>query len=1140
MKLARLDIQAMPGIEPGFSISNFDPGINMVTGPNAIGKSSLLRALRYLIIEPARHDPPVSLSAVFEADGRRWTVRRTGSDVTWELDGRITTRPAFPGSDQLYCYWLSMEELLQVENDEHIVSDLRRTVSGGIDLRAMQQESPIKISSSIGRSESRKLREAESARRSIEGHYEDLRRQEDKIPGRDIEIDAARRAAARLGKISLALELLDARLRRRSIEAGLDEFSDGMKRLRGDELETLSEIERDRKQLNIDLEMNVNVEKGAKDRLKETRLAGGWPEKEDLDMRFRLLEDARVNQGRREQEQGAQEKAHASEELALESLGSIDKKPELGPKSIDRAEGLAREIQKTESQCDQLRAKIISTGELTSGKDSSTQYQRAADALREWLAGGKGKKQLPKVPLAIGVAGALIMIIAATATLAWAALVSGIIAVAGFAWTIYSIRGVESGEGAQKRFQQTGYAAPEPWNNDTVRARLDEIEAAMASARLNEIQASQIAELQNELKAAEEKLKGLQEQKAAMAAELGFDPALAAVSLDRFVKLLSEYEEASRNGRSARLAIGRLDSEIAKNKTDVRDFLVQWDSLPDGEESLETLRAGLHGLQRRSGTAEEASREMDSAISQRQRINVAIGKLEEKAADLMGNAGLEVGQELELSRRVDQLEAWRDQQERVRAAVVLEAEKRENLESDDDLLGLVEEETREELLKVKYQAEQTAGRLEGLLDAQTAINTRLNDAGRNHDLESASSEVEIVRAALEEKYEEVLLSAAAGALLDGVREEFKTEHEPAVLREAQERFRSYTLNSFDLDLDEEEGFRAFDLELEVYRNLEELSTATRMQLLLAVRMAWINHMESGRESLPVFLDEALTTSDERRFAQVASSLEQLSTDESRQVFYLCASRYEASLWEHATGQKPHQIDLADIRFGISDPQAEDYILPVLELLPSPDGEDAATYAAALGVPPVDPRRPAGSLHIFHVLRDDLPLLFNLLQNWHMLGLGQLESLLASSAGADAVSDSAMRKRLVGRIDTAKAWVEVWRHGRGMPVDRNALEKSGAVSASFIDRVSDLNDSVDGDGAMLIGALKDGKIERFRIDNIARLEDFLLVEAYINEDAPYSREERARQTLLNLASKAEPEDINMIVSWLEGAMVSEQR
>ena len=49
MKLVRLWIDRLPGIGEGFEVAELDPGLNLVLGPNASGKSSLCRAVRALL-----------------------------------------------------------------------------------------------------------------------------------------------------------------------------------------------------------------------------------------------------------------------------------------------------------------------------------------------------------------------------------------------------------------------------------------------------------------------------------------------------------------------------------------------------------------------------------------------------------------------------------------------------------------------------------------------------------------------------------------------------------------------------------------------------------------------------------------------------------------------------------------------------------------------------------------------------------------------------------------------------------------------------------------------------------------------------------------------------------------------------------
>ena len=251
-----------------------------------------------------------------------------------------------------------------------------------------------------------------------------------------------------------------------------------------------------------------------------------------------------------------------------------------------------------------------------------------------------------------------------------------------------------------------------------------------------------------------------------------------------------------------------------------------------------------------------------------------------------------------------------------------------------------------------------------------------------------------------------------------------------------------------------------------------------------------------------------------------------------QVFYLSARRYEIALWERATGRSPHHIDLASVRFGHVDAAPDDFVLPEIETLPLPERRSPENYATELGVPPVDPCRPAGTIHLFHLLRDDLRLLHHLMEEWRTNTLGQLEGLLRSTAAAAAIPDENMRKRLGGRCATGRTWIAAWRQGRGKPVDRITLESSDAVSNTFIDRVAQLAESLGGDAVALIGALEEGEVSRFRSNSTEELAEWLASEGYIDPDETLNPEERERRTLMDAANRTTSDDIRQVVRWLE--------
>ena len=108
MHLRRLAIRSLPGIEPGFTFEPPDAGIIVVTGPNAIGKSSLARALKYLLAPHGSDPPALSLEADFEGGDARWQVSRNGNQVLWRRNGEVVSRPVLPAADRIGLFRLSV------------------------------------------------------------------------------------------------------------------------------------------------------------------------------------------------------------------------------------------------------------------------------------------------------------------------------------------------------------------------------------------------------------------------------------------------------------------------------------------------------------------------------------------------------------------------------------------------------------------------------------------------------------------------------------------------------------------------------------------------------------------------------------------------------------------------------------------------------------------------------------------------------------------------------------------------------------------------------------------------------------------------------------------------------------------------
>jgi hypothetical protein len=152
--------------------------------------------------------------------------------------------------------------------------------------------------------------------------------------------------------------------------------------------------------------------------------------------------------------------------------------------------------------------------------------------------------------------------------------------------------------------------------------------------------------------------------------------------------------------------------------------------------------------------------------------------------------------------------------------------------------------------------------------------------------------------------------------------------------------------------------------------------------------------------------------------------------------------------------------------------------------------DAESYGVRIRVPRVDLQRPPATLHLFHLLRDDLGLLHVLLTR-RIRTIGQWRQLDARGDGAILVGEDAAA-RISALADVAEAFFDAWRIGRGWPIDAPVLRSAG-LSEQWIERIESLLEELEGDPAKLLAAIEareDERVKGFRQKTYEKLRNYL--------------------------------------------------
>ncbi|MFB6271949.1 MAG: ATP-binding protein, partial [Salinibacter sp.] len=676
----------------------------------------------------------------------------------------------------------------------------------------------------------------------------------------------------------------------------------------------------------------------------------------------------------------------------------------------------------------------------------------------------------------------------------------------------------------EREYERLGLEEPADWSRDAVEehadALLDRLRKAHVAAEKQDTWTRLESEYED-LDATEEKV---EEERQRLAEELGFDPDAGSLSLPVLLERLSRWQAAYDEVEAKRAALETAKDEAERCRERLNDALEEYelgpiDDASEAERAVSTLETARNEFQEAERDLQQAKNQKEDAIQDRD-------DAESDIEDLYDRLNLEQGAEDELRNLAGQHEAYQEAIEEERdAEATLEAELRQlrRMEAHEEQM---EEATKEELQRQLDTEEETAEKEEEYVDQIKSIEHEIESALEGGTLEEHQAKYRERRDELAAEREQDYEKAVGKVLADVLQEETQDQGLPPVFHRARELFGEITDYRYELTLDRgSASFRAFDRVYERSFALDELSSGTKVQLTLSVRMAFLETQEQTCRA-PLVLDETLANSDADRARAIIEAVKTIC-EEGRQVLYLTAQADEVQKWNsQLDGEKGpnhtfislEELDARDLL----EPSGDGAAVParrVPEALPDPETTTHEELQAALDVPRWSPRQPVGRLHLWYLIESPEPLV-ELIESGTRTW-GQLENRHQIGGLAATPFDEQAFGWVQARAQAVTAWKEAWHVGRGRPVDRPALEKTDAVTDTFIDGVAEIANELDGDAEALLEVVQkrsDERVSGFRSNKADDLEAYFLENGYVTEKEPLSDEEMWQRVLADLSEE----------------------
>ncbi|ADY13413.1 AAA family ATPase [Sphaerochaeta globosa] len=270
-----------------------------------------------------------------------------------------------------------------------------------------------------------------------------------------------------------------------------------------------------------------------------------------------------------------------------------------------------------------------------------------------------------------------------------------------------------------------------------------------------------------------------------------------------------------------------------------------------------------------------------------------------------------------------------------------------------------DETTYEYITQALQQTEQDIAYLQNVEVEKAKKQERFSMLCSDTKLEEALFAYETAKDALQQQRAKEVQQRMVSLFFEEIKQQTESTYVPQVLKRAGMWLLRITANRFSLGMGNG-TFTALDTTLNRSFSLSELSSGTRVQVLFAVRMAFLEMLESGSEyHFPIFFDELMANSDDQRSMSIAQAIVEIAKD--RQVFYCTAQMDEVIKLKEVAQGKLEVIRLEDEKRKYRLQESPFTAVkvertPIIELV-----EDYQEYAKALGVCAPQLHEPVGGI-----------------------------------------------------------------------------------------------------------------------------------------------------------------------------------